>query len=200
MYKCHKCYFSEVCYILSQFCGTFHYANCTTTLTYHPSTLLQHASSSVLLRFHRHSLTWPSPNLHHKTVSSPLTPSLHYHFYNLTSPQHHFYNENCNITSSPHLNHHQYTITSTTTNPPSIQTHHYLTPLHHHISSTSPFHHLYNKTPSTPVFQHHYTSNTTSTLLLHQHCSSSTTNTPSLHCHHHCTVTSLLPPADAARL
>ena len=156
MYKCHKCYFSEVCYILTQYCGTFHYANCTTTLTL-PSINTATARSILTApptppSLHHLTITKPQPQellfipdittlsflqtLHHHTTTNGTTP-----FFRMTHPAslHHCISTNTK-TLSP------YYCTPSTTNSPLIQTH--LTSLHY-ISSTSPLHHHYIKSSST---------------------------------------------------
>ena len=112
VYKCHKFYLSEVCYILTHFCGTFHYSNSTTTLT----------APSINTTRACFILTAPPPptSFHHLTITK--LPPQELFFYSdittlsflqpyITTPPprvpHHFCNEASNITSSIHFNQHQ---------------------------------------------------------------------------------------------
>jgi len=156
--------------------------HCSSASTITPS--LDHPQTSITgpsLHLWHHNYTIISPNLHlHRTTTNSTTP-----FFIMKTPTISLQQYTSTTTNTPS----PYYRILTTTNSPSIQTHYFSTSLHHYISSTSPLHHLYIKTSSTPLFQHHCTSSTTRTLLLYQYCLSSTTNIPSLHCHHNSITT-----------
>ena len=176
-----------MCYILPQYCGTFHYANCTTTLTV-PS--INTATACSILS----DLPTP-PSLCHLTITKPppqdllfisdittlsflqtyITtppPTAPIHFFRMKPPTsfHHYIST---ITLLLHLYHHQFTIKSNTifniTSSLNFQQITTTPSLHQNF-----FYNLFNITapPTPPV-----------------HCSSINTNTPSLHCQQNSTNT-----------
>ena len=180
LYEYHKCYLSEVFYIISQFSGTSH---CTTTITYSPPPLLQH----------HFNFTAPLPpsSLYHSHHTSTLLPSIT----NAAPSLDHHYPSTITTTTlslSLHLHHHH--LYRTISSPVTQLLHYHFTiptsPPHHHLSISAP--------PPTPLHLfcikkplpslHHYTSTTNNTPSLGYYIST-TTNTPSLF--HYITTISL---------